>query len=77
MLGLAGGRVLREVYAPVGLDLGGDGPEAIALAVVAEAQAWLEGRLGASRRLTAEDVAGQVAKGGARGICRRSARWAK
>lgn len=54
-----------RVWAPVGLDLGGDGAEAIALAVIAEVQAWREGRLGASRRLTAERVAEQIAKGGA------------
>jgi xanthine/CO dehydrogenase XdhC/CoxF family maturation factor len=49
----------------VGLDLGGDGPEAVALAVIAEVQAWVQGRLGSSRRLTAEDVAAQIAQGGA------------
>jgi xanthine dehydrogenase accessory factor len=54
-----------RIYAPVGLDLGGDGPEAIALAVIAEAQAVCQGRLGASRRLTADDVMGQLAKGSA------------
>lgn len=63
------GRSLAEccerVYAPVGLDLGGDGPEAIALAVVAQVQAWVQGRLGVSRRLTAEFVADQIAQGGA------------
>ena len=47
------------------LDLGGDGPEAIALAVIAEAQACCMGRLGASRRLSAEDVARHVSEGGA------------
>jgi xanthine/CO dehydrogenase XdhC/CoxF family maturation factor len=52
-----------RLYAPVGLDLGGDGPEAIALAVIAEAQACCMGKLGASRRLSAEDVARQVAEG--------------
>ncbi len=40
-----------QVHAPVGLDLGGDGPEAIALAVIAEVQACCMGKLGASRRL--------------------------
>jgi len=49
----------------VGLDLGGDGPEAIALAVVAEAQACVMGRLGRSRRLSAEVVAEQIERGGA------------
>ena len=65
----------ERIYAPVGLDLGGDGAEAIALAVIAEAQACCQGKLGASRRLSAEDVAEQIARGWTRrGICRRSAR---
>jgi xanthine/CO dehydrogenase XdhC/CoxF family maturation factor len=57
----------ERVWAPVGLDIGGggDGPEAIALAVVAEVQAWRQGKLGTSRRLTAERVAEQIATGGA------------
>jgi xanthine dehydrogenase accessory factor len=55
----------ERLYAPVGLDLGGDGPEAIALAVMAEAQACCMGKLGSSRRLSAEDVARHVCEGGA------------
>jgi xanthine dehydrogenase accessory factor len=55
----------EKIHAPVGLDLGGDGPEAIALAVIAEAQAVCMGKLGASRRLSAEDVARHVSEGGA------------
>jgi xanthine dehydrogenase accessory factor len=58
-------QVCAQVFAPVGLDLGGDGAEAIALAVVAEIQARLEGKLGASQRMTAAVVAEQIAKGGA------------
>ena len=54
-----------RLYAPVGLDLGGERPEAIALAVIAEAQACCMGKLGASRRLSAADVAAQLAEGGA------------
>jgi xanthine/CO dehydrogenase XdhC/CoxF family maturation factor len=54
-----------RIHAPVGLDLGGDGPEAIALAVVAQVQAWVQGRPDAGRRLTAEFVAEQIAQGGA------------
>ena len=53
-----------QIYAPVGLDLGGDGPEAIALAVIAEAQACCMGKLGASRRLLAEDVEKHVRESG-------------
>ena len=54
----------ERIYAPVGLDLGGDGPEAIALAVIAEAHARCMGRLGASLRLSAEDVLAQIERGG-------------
>jgi xanthine dehydrogenase accessory factor len=54
----------EQIYAPVGLDLGGDGPEAIALAVIAEVQACCMDKLGASRRLSAEDVAKHVSEGG-------------
>jgi xanthine dehydrogenase accessory factor len=64
-LGCSVAECCEKVWAPVGLDLGGDGAEAIALAVVSEIHAWREGRLGASRRLTAERVAEQIAKGGA------------
>lgn len=53
-----------RIYAPVGLDLGGDGPEAIALAVIAEAHACCMGKIGTSRRLNAADVAEQIARGG-------------
>jgi xanthine dehydrogenase accessory factor len=45
-----------QIHAPVGFDLGGDGAETIALAVIAEVQACCAGRPGASRRLSAEDV---------------------
>ena len=58
-------RVCERMFAPVGLDLGGDGAEAIALAVVAEVQACIEGKLGRSRRMSAEIVEEQVAQGGA------------
>jgi len=54
----------EQIYAPVGLDLGGDGPEAIALAVIAEVQACCMGKLGTSRRLSAEDVERHVGEGG-------------
>jgi xanthine dehydrogenase accessory factor len=41
---------LDRVYSPVGLDIGADTPEEIALAVVAEIQAVLAGRLGGALR---------------------------
>jgi len=64
-LGRSVAECCERVWAPVGLDLGGDGAEAIALAVIAEVQASVQGKLGASRRLTAEFVAQQIEKGGA------------
>ena len=41
---------LAHLYAPVGLDVGGDGPEAIALAIVAEVSAAAGGRAGGHLR---------------------------
>lgn len=55
----------ERIFAPVGMDLGGDGPEAIALSILAEVQAIATGKLGGSRRLSAVDVAAQIAQGGA------------
>jgi xanthine dehydrogenase accessory factor len=54
----------EQIFAPVGLDLGGDGPEAIALAVIAEVQACCMGKLGTSRRLSPEDVERHLREGG-------------
>jgi xanthine/CO dehydrogenase XdhC/CoxF family maturation factor len=65
ILGWTVGACCDRIYAPVGLDLGGDGPEAIALAVIAEVQACCMGKLGASRRLSPEDIERQLAEGGA------------
>lgn len=39
---------LARLHAPIGLDLGGSTPEAVALAILAEAQAALSGRAGGS-----------------------------
>ena len=64
-LGWSVDRVCEGLFAPVGLDLGGDGAEAIALAVIAEIQACVEGKLGSSRRMSAEMVVEQVERGGA------------
>jgi xanthine/CO dehydrogenase XdhC/CoxF family maturation factor len=65
ILGWTVGACCERIYAPVGLDLGGDGPEAIALAVIAEVQACCMGKLGASRRLSPEEIERQLAEGGA------------
>jgi len=64
MTGLPLATCCERIYAPVGLDLGGDGPEAIALAVISEAHARCMGKLGKSLRLSVEDVASQVERGG-------------
>ncbi len=65
MLGRSVQACCDGLFAPVGMDLGGDGPEAIALAIVAEVQAVANGRIGVSRRLTAVEVAAQIELGGA------------
>lgn len=44
------------VCAPVGLNIGGEGPEAIALAIMAEAQACCMGKRDDSSKLSAENV---------------------
>ena len=56
--------VCASIFSPVGLDLGGDGAEAIALSAVAEIQACTQGTLGGSRRLTPDVVSEQIARGG-------------
>ncbi|HUQ48165.1 MAG TPA: XdhC family protein, partial [Gemmatimonadaceae bacterium] len=38
------------VFGPIGLDIGGDGPDAIALAVIAEVSAVISGRTGGHLR---------------------------
>ncbi len=53
----------QNLFAPVGLDLGGDGAEAIALATIAEIQACCHGKLGYSRRVTPRFVLEQIALG--------------
>jgi xanthine dehydrogenase accessory factor len=52
------------ISAPVGLELGGEGPEAIALAILAQAQAVCMGKRIDARRLEAEYVQSCVAEGG-------------
>ena len=58
-------RACARLFAPVGLDLGGDGAEAIALSITAEVQACIQGKLGHSRRLTPAMVDEQIEIGGA------------
>jgi xanthine/CO dehydrogenase XdhC/CoxF family maturation factor len=57
-------RACEHMFSPVGLDLGGDGAEAIALSTIAEIQACTQGKLGHSRRMTPESIAEQIAHGG-------------
>jgi xanthine/CO dehydrogenase XdhC/CoxF family maturation factor len=53
----------ERIWAPVGLDLGGDGPESIALSIVSEVQAISMGKFATSRRLTVDDVARYTSEG--------------
>jgi xanthine/CO dehydrogenase XdhC/CoxF family maturation factor len=46
---------LQRVHAPIGLDLGGDSPEAVALAILAEIQAALHQKTANSRSMSTED----------------------
>lgn len=57
-------RGCEHVFSPVGLDLGGDGPEAIALSAIAEIQACTQGKLAHSRRMNPQIVAEQIARSG-------------
>ncbi|WP_260739366.1 XdhC family protein [Tunturiibacter lichenicola] len=59
-LGLSVSQCCARLSAPTGLDLGGDGPEAVALAILSEAQATCNGREVASRKLSAELVESYV-----------------
>jgi xanthine/CO dehydrogenase XdhC/CoxF family maturation factor len=63
LTGLSIPECCARIFAPVGLDLGGEGPEAIALAIMAEAQACCMGRLAGSRRLFPADVLSQGSQG--------------
>lgn len=65
ILGKSVAECCEKLFAPVGMDLGGDGPEAIALAVVAEVHGVLHDRPGSLLRLSADNVVEQVRKGGA------------
>lgn len=54
-LGWSPEEALRRVHAPIGLDLGGDSPEAVALAILAEIQAVLQKKTAISRGMSTED----------------------
>jgi xanthine/CO dehydrogenase XdhC/CoxF family maturation factor len=54
----------ERIFAPVGMNLGGDGPEAVALSIVAEVQAISTGTIGGSRRLSATEIQEQILLGG-------------
>jgi xanthine dehydrogenase accessory factor len=55
----------QYICAPIGLDIGGEGPEAIALAIIAEAQAYCMGKPNEPRRLSADHVQRYLATGDA------------
>ena len=65
MLGWTLDECCVNVFAPVGLDIGGEGPEAIALSIIAEIQSVRHGKLGSGRRLRSTDVLLQLERGGA------------
>ena len=65
LTGLSMEECCKRIWAPVGLDLGGDGPEAIALSIMAEMQAVSTGKPGASHRLSVDDIAMQLSRGDA------------
>jgi xanthine dehydrogenase accessory factor len=54
-LGWSPEQALQRVHAPIGLELGGDSPEAVALAIVAEIQAALHQKSAISRGMSRED----------------------
>ena len=61
----------EHLYGPVGLDLGGDGPELIALAIVSEVAAVMHGRAGGhlrDRRAPLHASAGVEARGAPEGV---------
>jgi len=54
--------MLRDrIHGPIGLDIGGDGPEAIALAIVAEVSAVMSGRSGSHLRDRSAPIHGDPA----------------
>ncbi len=63
-LGRSVAECCEHIQAPVGLNLGGDGPEVIALAVIAEIQASRTGQLADSRKLSPSDVEYYIKEGG-------------
>lgn len=54
-LGWAPEQCQRRVHAPIGLDLGGDSPEAVALAILAEIQSALHRKTAIARGMSEED----------------------
>jgi xanthine dehydrogenase accessory factor len=54
-LGWSPDEALQRVHAPIGLDLGGDSPESVALAILAEIQAALHRKTAVSRGMSIED----------------------
>ncbi|MGC1782026.1 MAG: XdhC family protein [Acidobacteriaceae bacterium] len=53
---------LRRIHAPIGLDLGGDSPEAVALTIIAEIQSALHEKDAVSRRMSQESFQASPAR---------------
>ena len=47
---------LRQIHAPIGLDLGGRSPEEIALSIMAEIVAWRHERNGEAMTMAASQI---------------------
>lgn len=56
---------MNQLHSPAGLDLGADGPEVVALSIIAEIQAVLEGRSGKPLRLLRSAPRSEEASGAA------------
>lgn len=53
---------IKEIHAPIGLDLGGRDPAEIAISIMSEVLAWRHGRAGGPMQLEAEQVERLAAK---------------
>lgn len=65
--GIAFGEVQGRLHAPVGLDIGGESPEQIAVSAVAELLAWANGRAGGPLRAAEGPIHGSRPSGAGRG----------
>jgi xanthine dehydrogenase accessory factor len=62
-LGLPLAECLKRVHTPAGIDIGAEGPDAIALSILAEIQACCSGKGAGPQKLTADSVEQYLAEG--------------